>query len=156
VTGVALAGGAKNSAVLAAAAAAGAGPNAAGAAAGKLFAEIDALALRWGARPETFSGLAGAGDLVGTVLAAGSRNRRAGELIGQGVPSQQIPPLLGHAVEAVDCVPLLAALARDARLRAPALERLAALVEGRLAPEAWAAGVTEPAKSDRGSAVRAA
>src|SRR5947209_2141371 len=43
VTGVELAGCAKNAAVLAAAAAAQAGPNVAGAAAGKVFAEIDAL-----------------------------------------------------------------------------------------------------------------
>ena len=68
---------------LAAAAAASAGPNAAGAAAGKVFAEVDAYARASGARPETFAGLAGAGDLVATVLADGSRNRRAGELLGQ-------------------------------------------------------------------------
>ena len=68
---------------LAAAAAAPAGPNAAGAAAGKVFAEVDAYARRHGARPETFAGLAGAGDLVATVLADGSRNRRAGELLGR-------------------------------------------------------------------------
>ncbi|MDQ6732491.1 MAG: 1-acylglycerol-3-phosphate O-acyltransferase, partial [Actinomycetota bacterium] len=44
VTGVELAGCAKNAAAMAAAAAAGAGPNIAGAAAGKVFAEVDALA----------------------------------------------------------------------------------------------------------------
>ena len=80
---------AKNAAALAAAAAAAAGPNAAGAAAGKVFAEVDALARRRGARPETFAGLAGAGDLVATVVADGSRNRRAGELLGRGVPAER-------------------------------------------------------------------
>ncbi|HEY2007000.1 MAG TPA: 1-acylglycerol-3-phosphate O-acyltransferase, partial [Solirubrobacteraceae bacterium] len=74
VTGVELAGCAKNAAALAAAAASGAGPNIAGAAAGKVFAEIDALARARGAAPETFAGLAGAGDLVATVVASGSRN----------------------------------------------------------------------------------
>ena len=78
VIGVELAGCAKNAAALAAAAAAPAGPNAAGAAAGKVFAEVDALARHDGSQPETFAGLAGAGDLVATVLADGSRNRRAG------------------------------------------------------------------------------
>ena len=48
VTGVELAGAAKNAAVVAAAAAAVAGPNAAGAAAGKVFAEVDAFARRRG------------------------------------------------------------------------------------------------------------
>ena len=87
--GVELAGCAKNAAALAAAAAAGAGPNAAGAAAGKVFAEIDAYARRAGSQPETFAGLAGTGDLVATVLAAGSRNRRAGELLAQGMPARR-------------------------------------------------------------------
>ena len=145
VAGVELAGCAKNAAVLAAAAAATAGPNVAGAAAGKVFAEIDGLARRLGAAPETFAGLAGAGDLVATVLADGSRNRRAGELLGQGVPAAEIAPALGHAVEAVDTVPLLAARLRAAQLAAPATLGLAALVEGRVAPERWTAAVTQPA-----------
>ena len=68
VTGVELAAAAKNVAVLAAAAASLAGPNVAGAAAGKVFAEVDALARARGGRPETFAGLAGAGDLVATVV----------------------------------------------------------------------------------------
>src|SRR5207248_2224833 len=97
VTGVELAGCAKNAAALAAAAASAAGPNIAGAAAGKVFAEIDALARSRGGRPETFAGLAGAGDLVATVVASGSRNRRAGELLAQGVPAEEIGPVLGHA-----------------------------------------------------------
>jgi glycerol-3-phosphate dehydrogenase (NAD(P)+) len=144
VTGVELAGCAKNAAALAAAAASGAGPNVAGAAAGKVFAEVDALARAQGGRAETFAGLAGAGDLVATVVAAGSRNRRAGELLAQGVPSAEIGAALGHAAEAVDSVPLLAEAARRARLDTPALDGLAALVEGRIEPERWAETVTEP------------
>ncbi len=88
--GVELAGCAKNAAALAAAAAGGAGPNAAGAAAGKVFAEIDAYARRSGSQPETFAGLAGTGDLVATMLSSGSRNRRAGELLAQGMAGDEI------------------------------------------------------------------
>lgn len=156
VTGVELAGCAKNAAVLAAAAAAGAGPNVAGAAAGKVFAEIDALARFQGGRAETFAGLAGAGDLVATVVSSGSRNRRAGELLAQGMPSSEIGPYLGHAAEAVDSVPLLAEAARAARLPSPALDGLAALVSGEIDPERWAATVTEPVRPQRRSPVRAA
>jgi glycerol-3-phosphate dehydrogenase len=156
VTGVELAGCAKNAAALAAAAAALAGPNVAGAAAGKVFAEIDELARTRGGRPETFAGLAGVGDLVATVGAAGSRNRRAGELLAQGVPGTEIAQALGHTAEAVDSVPLLATVARDARVEAPALNSLAALVEGRMAPERWTATVTDPAWRRRKNAVRAA
>jgi glycerol-3-phosphate dehydrogenase len=156
VTGVELAGAAKNAAVLAAAAAAPAGPNVAGAAAGKVFSEVDALARSRGSRPETFAGLAGAGDLVATVVAAGSRNRRAGELLAQGVPRAEIGAVLGQAAEAVDSVPLLATVARDAHVDAPTLEGLAALVEGRIDAEGWAATVTNPKPSTRARPVRAA
>ncbi len=156
VTGVELAGCAKNAAVLAAAAASVAGPNVAGAAAGKVFAEVDAIARLHGCRPETFAGLAGAGDLVATVVSSSSRNRRAGELLAQGVPGSEISGALGQAAEAVDSVPLLATVARGARLDTPALESLAALVEGRIGPERWTETVTEPVKPTRSRRVRAA
>src|SRR5439155_1563195 len=69
VTGAELAACAKNAAALAAAVAATSGMNAAGAAAARVFAETHRLALRAGGRTDTFMGLAGTGDLVGTVLA---------------------------------------------------------------------------------------
>ncbi|HLY50548.1 MAG TPA: 1-acyl-sn-glycerol-3-phosphate acyltransferase [Solirubrobacteraceae bacterium] len=156
ITGVELAGCAKNAAALAAAAAAGAGPNVAGAAAGKVFAEVDALARRRGGRPETFAGLAGVGDLVATVGSSSSRNRRAGELLAQGVPGPEISQALGQTAEAVDAVPLLAHVAREARVEAPALESLAALVEGRIEPKRWTATITNPARRRRKGTVRAA
>ena len=133
-----------------------AGPNIAGAAAGKVFAEVDALARRRGGHPETFAGLAGVGDLVATVGAAGSRNRRAGELLAQGVPGPEIVQALGQTAEAVDSVPLLATVAREARVEAPALDSLAALLEGRIPPERWTATVTDPAWLRRKNTVRAA
>jgi 1-acyl-sn-glycerol-3-phosphate acyltransferase len=156
VTGVELAGCAKNVAVFAAAAASTAGPNVAGAAAGKVFAEIDAIARRRGGRPETFAGLAGAGDLVATVVAESSRNRRAGELVSRGVPPQEVGPMLGQVAEAVDAVPLLASVARDAQLDTPTLDSLAELVEGRIDQERWTATVTKPVRRKRSRPVRAA
>ena len=156
VTGVELASAAKNVAALAAAAASIAGPSVAGAAAGKVFAEVDALAQARGGKPETFAGLAGAGDLVATVLAEHSSNRRAGELLAQGVPGAEIDHALGHAVEGVDAAPLLASAARDARLETPALDSLAALIEGRIEPDEWTATIIEPARPMRKSTVRAA
>ncbi|HEX8101491.1 MAG TPA: 1-acyl-sn-glycerol-3-phosphate acyltransferase [Solirubrobacteraceae bacterium] len=156
ILGVELAGCAKNAAALAAAAAAGAGPNAAGAAAGKVFAEVDAYARAAGSRPETFAGLAGTGDLVATVLADGSRNRRAGEMLGRGVPAGDIAPALGQTAEAVACVPLLAERVNAAGVESPALTGLAGLIEGRIAPEHWTASLTAPAPARPKSAARAA
>lgn len=146
VVGVELAGVAKNAAVLAAATAASCGPNAAGAAAGKVFAEIDSYARQRGGRPETFAGLAGAGDLVATVVAAHSRNRRAGEMLGRGVPVAEIGSALGQTAEGLDALPLLAARLKEARVRAPAIEGLAAVVEGREDAEEWAASLTAPGR----------
>ena len=144
VVGVELAGCAKNAAALAAAAASGAGPNAAGSAAGKIFAEVDALARLEGSRPETFAGLAGAGDLVATVLADGSRNRRAGEMLGRGVPAGDIVPALGQTAEAVDCIPLLARRVRDAGVEAPALGGLAGVISGDVEAATWTESLTVP------------
>jgi glycerol-3-phosphate dehydrogenase (NAD(P)+) len=144
VAGVELAGTAKNAAALAAAAAGVNGPNAAGAAAGKVFAEVDEFARRRGGRPETFAGLAGAGDLVATVTAPGSRNRRAGELLGQGVPAARIGDALGQSSEALDGVGLLAATLRREGVPSPTLDRLAELVDGRIDSESFTAAVTAP------------
>jgi hypothetical protein len=64
--------------------------------------------------------------------------------------------MLGHVAEAVDCVPLLATVARSAQLETPALDSLTALLEGRIDPERWTATVTQPTRRSRGRAVRAA
>lgn len=150
VPGVELAGCAKNAAVLAAsAAAATAGPNVAGAAAGKVFAEIAQLASRHGGDPGTFAGLAGAGDLVATVVADGSRNRRAGELLAQGLSADEIARALGQTAESVDSVALLAEMLGRAGVEAPATTGLAALVDGRIAAEQWTTAVTKPSVRPR-------
>src|SRR4051812_12070858 len=137
VIGVELAGCAKNAATLAAAAAAESGENAAGAAAARVFGEVERLALRLGADPDTFRGLAGVGDLMATALAPHSRTRRAGELLGQGVPAGEIAARIGATAEGVDTVPQLKALAERLGVEAPALDSLNALVEGTIQPARW-------------------
>jgi hypothetical protein len=72
------------------------------------------------------------------------------------MPAAEIGRALGQAAEAVDSVPLLATVARDANIDAPALEGLAALVEGRIEPERWTAAVTQPARRRRKRSARAA
>jgi glycerol-3-phosphate dehydrogenase (NAD(P)+) len=156
VVGLELAGAATNAAALAAAAACGAGPDAAGAAAGNVFAEIDAFARRAGSRPETFTGLAGPGDLVATVLASGSRNRRPGEPLSQGITAGDIGSAIGQAAEAVDTVALLAERVRDAGVDAPVLRGLAGIIDGSVEPERWTASLTAPKPQTRRGKVKAA
>jgi glycerol-3-phosphate dehydrogenase (NAD(P)+) len=139
--GVELAGAAKNAAALASGATEAQGLNAAGAAAGHIFAEVWRWAESQGARPESMIGLAGTGDLVATALAPESRNRRAGELLAQGVPSSEIPALVGQAVEALESVPLLAAALTKAGIDAPVTGALSRLIEGELPLDDWVAVV---------------
>ncbi len=136
-TGVELAGVAKNAAALASGATEAQGLNAAGAAAGHIFAEVWRWADAQGARPESMIGLAGTGDLVATALAADSRNRRAGELLAQGVSAQEIPSRVGQAVEALQTVPLLARALAGADSPAPVTSALARLISGALPLEEW-------------------
>jgi len=139
--GVELAGAAKNAAALASGATEAQGLNAAGAAAGHIFAEVWRYAERQGARPESLIGLAGTGDLVGTALAPQSRNRRAGELLAEGVPADEIAERIGQAVEALDLVPLLARGLERAGVDAPVTSALRDLIAGELPLEDWVAQV---------------
>jgi glycerol-3-phosphate dehydrogenase (NAD(P)+) len=141
VVGVEMAGVAKNAASLAAAAAEPHGLNAAGIAAAEIWRECVEYATQRGARLETFSGLAGIGDLTATVLAPGSRNRRAGELLGSGVPADQIPERIGQASEGLDSVPLIAAAVEGAGVEAGGLSGLAALIEGEVTATEWVTGL---------------
>jgi glycerol-3-phosphate dehydrogenase (NAD(P)+) len=135
--GVELAGAAKNAAALASGATVAQGLNAAGAAAGHIFLEVWRFAESLGAKPESMIGLAGTGDLVATALAPQSRNRRAGELLAEGVPAAEIPERIGQAVEALELVPLLARGLRQANVDAPITDALAKLIAGELTLDEW-------------------
>jgi glycerol-3-phosphate dehydrogenase (NAD(P)+) len=139
--GVELAGAAKNAAALASGATEKQGLNAAGAAAGHIFAEVWRWAQAEGARPESMIGLAGTGDLVATALAPQSRNRRAGELLAEGVSAAEIPGRVGQAVEALESVPLLARALARAGVEAPVTRALGQLISGELPLDEWVAVV---------------
>ena len=133
----------------AAAAAEAHGLNAAGIAAATIWRECVDYALADGAQLETFTGLAGVGDLTATVLAPGSRNRRAGELLGAGVargpdPGPDRPGVGGPRLGAAD-------RRGDGRagLEAPGLEGLAALIDGRIDPGEWVAGLRRAERARR-------
>lgn len=64
--------------------------------------EISVLGSAMGAKPETFGGLSGIGDLIVTCCSMHSRNRRAGILIGQGISPEEAVERVG-TVEGYTC-----------------------------------------------------
>ncbi len=149
VTGVEMAGAAKNAAALAAAAAEPHGLNAAGIAVAEIWQECIEYAIARGADLETFSGLAGVGDLTATMMAPAGRNRRAGELLGGGTPAEQIPDIIGQASEGLDTTPLLAQAVAASGGPAEALNGLATLIRGEIGAEDWVAGLRRVERSRR-------
>src|SRR5829696_374910 len=137
VTGTEFAACAKNAAALGSAAAAPRGANLAGAAAGRIFSEIHELALASGGRSETFAGLAGAGDLVATAIAEGSRNRRAGEMVGAGVPAGQVQASMDQTAESLATVPLLSVAFERQGIDAPVTTGLRRVLDGESSPDQW-------------------
>lgn len=67
------------------------------------LSEISRLGRAAGARPETFSGLSGLGDLIVTCTSLHSRNKRAGILIGQGLDAKSAIAKIGMTVEGYNC-----------------------------------------------------
>jgi 1-acyl-sn-glycerol-3-phosphate acyltransferase len=149
VTGVEMAGAAKNAAALAAAAAEPHGLNAAGIAVAEIWSECIEYAIERGAELETFSGLAGVGDLTATMMAPAGRNRRAGELLGTGTPAAEIPKQIGQASEGLDTTPLLAEAVAASGVSAEALSGLAELIAGEVDATEWVAGLRRTERARR-------
>lgn len=103
VTGVEVAGAVKNVMAIAAGVSDGLGLGLSARAAliTRGLAEMTRLGVALGGRPETFMGLAGAGDLILTCTGDLSRNRRVGLALARGTPLTETLAQLGHAAEGV-------------------------------------------------------
>ncbi len=113
---------------------AGLGQNARAALITRGLAEMTRLGLALGARPETFMGLSGLGDLVLTATGDLSRNRRVGLLLAQGQALPAILRGLGHVAEGVYSAPMVLQRARAHGVEMPITEAVVAVLEGRLTP----------------------
>jgi glycerol-3-phosphate dehydrogenase (NAD(P)+) len=132
VLGVELCAAAKNVIALAAGGAdgLGLGDNAKSGLVTRGLAEMRRLAEAAGARPETFAGLAGLGDLVVTCWSPVGRNRRAGELIAQGATAEEAVAEIGQVVEGLTTAPILRDLARRLEIEMPITDGVCAVLEG--------------------------
>jgi glycerol-3-phosphate dehydrogenase (NAD(P)+) len=77
------------------------------------LAEISRLGIAMGANPLTFAGLAGVGDLIATCTSRHSRNWKAGYMLGQGTPLDEVLGTMGMVVEGVKTTQAAAALSRE-------------------------------------------
>ena len=109
----------------------GLGDNAKAALITRGLAEMARLGEAAGARPETFSGLAGMGDLIVTCWSRHGRNRHAGELIARGATPEQAAAEIGQVVEGLTTAPVLRDLSRRLGIELPITEGVCAVLEGR-------------------------
>ncbi len=121
VVGVELAGAMKNIIAIAAGIidGTGAGDNAKAALLTRGLAEITRLGIACGARPQTFSGLTGLGDLVTTCISPKGRNRSFGERIGKGQTLGQAQGATESVVEGVATCKSVVALAKQYNVEMP-------------------------------------
>jgi glycerol-3-phosphate dehydrogenase (NAD(P)+) len=130
--GVELCAAAKNVIALAAGGADGLklGDNAKAALVSRGLAEMRRLAEAAGARPDTFAGLAGMGDLIVTCWSPVGRNRRAGELIAQGASAEEARAEIGMVVEGLTTAPVLRDLSHRLGIEMPITEGVCAVLGG--------------------------
>ncbi len=83
------------------------------------MAEMYRLGAEFGADRATYGGMAGMGDLVATCTSRHSRNRRAGELLAQGVPAGWIESEIGQVAEGLTTAPVLREIALGRGLELP-------------------------------------
>jgi glycerol-3-phosphate dehydrogenase (NAD(P)+) len=98
------------------------------------LAEMTRLGIALGARPETFMGLSGLGDLVLTATGDLSRNRRVGVLLAAGRTLPDVLAELGHVAEGVYSAATVLARARALGVEMPITEAVVDVLEGRTAP----------------------
>jgi glycerol-3-phosphate dehydrogenase (NAD(P)+) len=107
----------------------GLGDNAKAALIARGLAEMARLGEACGARAETFSGLAGMGDLIVTCWSIHGRNRRAGALIAQGATPVEAAAQIG-TVEGLTTAPLLRDLSHRLKIELPITEGVCQVLDG--------------------------
>jgi glycerol-3-phosphate dehydrogenase (NAD(P)+) len=137
VLGVEIAGAAKNVIAIAAGLVDGLklGHNTRAAMLTRALAEIRRLGTQLGGQPETFSGLAGVGDLILTATGDLSRNRRVGLALASGKTlPEAIAALGGEVAEGVATAPALLELAAAAGVEMPISEMVRGILAGETSP----------------------
>lgn len=112
----------------------GAGDNTRSALITRGLAEIIRLGVAMGGRPETFSGLAGMGDLIATCTSAQSRNHHVGFELGKGRSLDDIIEEMVMVAEGVKSAPTVAALGEQYGVEMPITADVLSVLKGERTP----------------------
>ncbi|HAG19840.1 MAG TPA: glycerol-3-phosphate dehydrogenase, partial [Pseudomonas sp.] len=98
----------------------------------RALAEMTRFAVKLGANPMTFLGLAGVGDLIVTCTSSKSRNFQVGYALGEGLSLDEAVSRLGEVAEGVNTIKVLKCKAEELQVYMPLVAGLhAILFEGR-------------------------
>ena len=115
----------------------------------RALAEMTRFAVRKGADPMTFMGLAGIGDLMVTCMSPLSRNYQVGVALGQGKKLDTIIAELGQVAEGINTLKLLKLHSEQIGVRMPLIAGLyEILYEGHSIPEVVSKLMWAEQKSD--------
>ena len=86
--------------------------------------EMARLGVAMGGEEKTFYGLTGLGDLIVTCGSVHSRNRKAGELVGKGLPIEEVKKEVGMTIESIDNIEIAYALSKKYNIEMPITEKV--------------------------------
>jgi glycerol-3-phosphate dehydrogenase (NAD(P)+) len=112
----------------------GAGDNTRSALITRGLAEITRLGVAMGGRAETFSGLAGMGDLIATCTSSQSRNHYVGYELGKGRSIEEIVAEMVMVAEGVKSAPTVAALGQQYGIEMPITGDVLSVLRGERTP----------------------
>ncbi len=151
IVGVELAGALKNVVAIAAGISDGLGygDNAKSALMTRGLVEMTRFGVRLGAEPTTFAGLAGMGDLIATCCSRHSRNRKVGELLGQGKSLDEILSSMEAVAEGVSTARSVYDLAEQTGIDMPiTTEVFQVMFEGKSPAEATDSLMLRPPREE--------
>jgi glycerol-3-phosphate dehydrogenase (NAD(P)+) len=99
------------------------------------LAEMIRLGIHWGAKPETFYGLSGLGDLMATCSSALSRNYQVGYGLAQGRTLVEVLAALKGTAEGVNTTEVLLTVADRQGIELPIATQVSRLLRGHVTPQ---------------------
>jgi glycerol-3-phosphate dehydrogenase (NAD(P)+) len=120
----------------------GVGDNTRAAVMSRGLAELTRLGVAMGAKPATFAGLAGMGDLIATCMSPHSRNRAVGEQLGKGRRLDDILAEMHMVAEGVRTATVALELAERHDLDLPICTMIDKVVKGEIEPSGAYWGLT--------------